>query len=213
MADDTSIKFLITDSYESAVETLHVLLDTAKRQFFTGLTATIAEDSPDGHTVKATPTMTGKVTAPDGTTSVLKFPQLEDIPIHYSGGGGVTATHPVKQSTGDEVMLVNASRNIDSWHQNGGNENTPIDRRMHALSDMIAFPGIRSDKRKLDKVSSVSHQVRADDGTHLADVHPQNGITHQSSKMVLAQVGDAASHLLTAQAHKVDVAKILLNCG
>ena len=134
--------------------------------------------SGDGHTATVQPAIKGIVKMPDGTITNPAMPLLQDLPIHYAGGGGVSSTHPVTQ--GDEGVVVFTSRNQDSWHQSGGSENLPVDKRTHHLSDGRYIPGGRSNPRKLPNVSSTSHQTRSDNGKVTIDTHPTGGITHKT---------------------------------
>lgn len=149
----------------------------------------VIAQSSDGHTMKAQSSVHGSFTDPGTgkiTTGLMEI--ISDIPVHFAGGGGVTHTHPVKQ--GDEGILQLLSRPQDSWWQNGGSNNDPIDARMHDLSDARYIPGGRSNPRKMNPAPSASSgQARSDDGKHVVDYHPQNGITHASVMKVLSIVG------------------------
>ncbi len=79
------------------------------------------------------------------------MPIITDVPIAWQGGGGVTATFPIK--AGDECLVVFSARCIDAWLQNGflppngstpNPAMTPPDARMTNLSDGFAFVGVRS---------------------------------------------------------------------
>lgn len=151
--------------------------------------ATIPADTTDGHTVTSLPTIKRAVTDPlTGAVSYEDHPVLPDIPIHYAGGGGVTATHPVKKD--DEGIVVFASRPLDSWHQSGGTQ-PPVDNRMHHLGDGMYVPGVRSTPRKLPQVGPDSHQIRSDDKKHVAELHPETGAHVKSADPSTAPASDS----------------------
>ena len=170
----------------------------------------ITQDSSDGHTTVAQPTIKNRVQDIDGNVTYEALNPHPDVPIHYPSGGGHSFTHPVK-SSGDTGLVVYADRAIDDWHAEGGLQQ-PVDGREHSLSDAVYIPGVRSDANKLASVSTVSAQQRSDNGDHFTDVHKDNGVTHQSKNMVLGMVGDNASHVLTSGGFKANATKICLNC-
>ena len=175
----------------------------------------IVQKASDGHTTQIQATINGIQSTVDGQTVNQPIPLHLDAPVHFAGGGGVSATHPVQP--GDEGLVVYAARAQDAWHQNGGTNNNPIDDRMFDLSDGRYIAGGRSDPRKLNPPPSTSsHQTRSDDGNHVADVHPRNGLTHASTKKVLASVGSGGSPssgtLHTPGSIFKNAARVLINC-
>ena len=154
--------------------------------------------SSDGHKATAQSAING--TFVDPLTSTVTTGQIapwQDMPIHYARGGGVSHTHPVVQ--GDEGIALFTARPMDSWFQNGGVNNNPVDDRTHSISDGRYLPGGNSLPMKLDPpASQASSQIRSDDGNHVNDVHPQNGLTHASTKkdliIVNGQQGTGTLH-------------------
>lgn len=172
----------------------------------------IVDGGSNGHTVTIQPAIKATITAPDGTKTTVSMPLLQDVPVHFAGGGGVTATHPV--ADGDEGVVVFTARNQDAWHQNGGVQ-SPVDARRHHLADARYIPGGRSDPRKLDPAPSTSsHQIRSDDGNHVVDVHPSNGVTTASTKKALTSVGgsNGSGTLHTSGSIFKNAARVLINC-
>jgi hypothetical protein len=160
-------------------ETLRTVFAGLMRNVWTAMPSVMTEDTKDGHRCVPQPSIKRSVTDPvTGLVSYVEHQIHPDVPIHYAGGGGVTATHPIKK--GDEGTTLYASRAIDAPMQQGGTAQ-PIDDRQHHLGDGIFMPGIRSDPRKLQQVSNDAHHVRSDDKKHVTEVHPENGITHHSS--------------------------------
>jgi hypothetical protein len=197
------------DSNDLAVR---IAIEGALKSFWTAMPA-IVQKLSNGHTMTAQATINGIQRQFDGTLKNAPLPPFDDVPVHFPGGGGVTATHPV--ATGDEGLVVFASRNQDSWHQSGGTNNDPMDARTYHLADGRWIPGGRSDPRKMNPPPSTSsHQTRSDDGNHVSDVHPQNGITHSSTAKHLVIVGGSSGagtlHLPEGKIIK-NAAKVLIN--
>ena len=90
-------------------------------------------------TLTAQPTIKGILMTKDGAVAEA-LPVLQDVPIVWPSGGGVTLTLPV--AAGDECLLVIADRCIDAWWQSGGVQ-LPMDSRAHDLSDAFAIVGVR----------------------------------------------------------------------
>jgi len=137
----------------------------------------------------AQPIMTGSVPNPQGGFTTIQLPLLVDVPVVWMGGGGVTATFPIKP--GDECLVIFASRCIDAWWQQGALalSAAPPDTRMHNLSDGFALVGIRSLPREF-VVDNVSAGLVTDDGlayvkinptTHAVNILANGGITMTSS--------------------------------
>lgn len=119
----------------------------------------------------------GIVHAPDGSAQFVNMPLLVDVPVHFPRGGGCTLTFPVAK--GDECLVVFAARCIDGWWQSGGVQ-APIDPRIHDLSDGFAFVGFFSQATKIAGISTVSTQLRSNDGATYIDLNP----TSQKVKIV-----------------------------
>lgn len=69
------------------------------------------------------------------------IPLLLDVPVSFPRGGGFAVTFPLK--AGDEGIAIFSERCIDGWWQNGS-ASTPLDFRLHDLSDAMFIPGICS---------------------------------------------------------------------
>jgi hypothetical protein len=97
-------------------------------------------------TVDIQPTVNGMYTDEKGLNHFQRMPVLLDCPIVWAGGGGATLTFPITagtEQTGDEALVIIASRAIDSWWYHGGIQN-PVSLRMHDLSDGFAIIGLKS---------------------------------------------------------------------
>ncbi len=142
-------------------EMIEAAMDHRQTQMWTALPVRIEAYDAEKQTVKMTSVI--KATTRDAETGKLErveLPNMEDVPVQFTGGGGATLTFPIKK--GDEGIAIFSSRSIDAWHQSGGTQQQ-TSARMHDLSDAMFIPGIRSQTRKLKNVSSSSVQLRSDD--------------------------------------------------
>lgn len=114
------------------------------------------------------PTISGQRRMLSGLFEEFQMPLLLDCPVVFPGGGGVTLTFPI--NPGDEVLVVFASRCIDSWWQLGGIQGQ-AELRMHDLSDGFVLPQVRSQPRRFT-VSTAAAQLRTDDGAVLIELNP-----------------------------------------
>jgi hypothetical protein len=136
---------------------------------WTSMPCIIKEHNVQDNTAKVQIAIKLKHVDEKGKATWVPFPILEDVPVHYYGGGGVTITPPIKD--GDEGIIHFNARSIDKWWQQGGvQEQTHA--RMHDISDGWLMPGGRSQPRKLSNVSKTSWQLRTDDGNTYVDFDP-----------------------------------------
>lgn len=98
----------------------------------------------------------------DGSHKAVEMPQLLDVPVHYTGGGGLVITHPL--AAGDEGMAMFSARPIDFWWQQGGAQPRGV-RRRHSLSDAMFVPGLKSVPNTPPSISQTTTQIRSQDGS------------------------------------------------
>lgn len=108
--------------------------------------------------------------SPLGVRTLAAFSPLVSVPVYTLGGGGVTATFPIK--VGDECIVLFCDREIDNWLNSGGTNTAPSSPRIHDLSDGICLVGIRSIPRELGGVSTTEAQLRTDDGLSFVGINP-----------------------------------------
>jgi hypothetical protein len=151
-------------------EMIRMALRTAQARIWTALPGIVQafHNSPPKMTVDVQPTLNGVVTSPLGVPSPLQMPKLLDCPVLWQGGGGVTATFPIK--AGDECLVIFSSRCIDAWWAQGGVQNQS-DIRMHNLSDGFALVGVRSLPRAY-AVDTANACLISDDGTTYFKLNP-----------------------------------------
>jgi hypothetical protein len=181
-------------------ELLRVAFESMQARIWTGIPGVVkqfpAASGLAGMIVDIQPTVNGILRKLDGTFSPLQMPVLLDCPVMWQGGGGVTATFPIK--AGDECLVVFSSRCIDAWWKAGfqaaigGNANpamNPPDLRMHSLSDGFAFVGVRSLPRSYT-VDLANACLITDDGqayfklnptTHAVNILANGGVTINAS--------------------------------
>jgi hypothetical protein len=163
----------LDERYKLTENPYDYILDYVLRHVWTNQVGMITKDS-DGYTVQTQPTIKYKETQPDETVKDKDMPILQDVPICHLGGGGVVLTFPIHK--GDEVLLNHAARPIDNWWTNGGSQ-PQIDQRIHSMSDAIAVPGLWSQPRKIQNVSTASVQLRTTGGTSTRDASGKTTFT------------------------------------
>lgn len=104
----------------------------------------------------------------------VSYPILNDLPVIFPRGGGVTLTFPIKE--GDECLIVFSSRSIDFWWQSGGVQER-ADGRVLDLSDAFVIPGPQSQVKKINGISASAAQLRTDDGSAFVEVAAGGDIT------------------------------------
>lgn len=150
-------------------EALRVALDGRMASVWTALPGIITKVNFDAMTCEVQPAIQGIITNPDGTTKNVNLPLLVDVPIVFPSAGGFILTFPMKAD--DEVLVIIASRCIDTWWQSGG-IGLPAEARMHDLSDGFAIPGPRSQPKKVSNISAENVQLRNDEGDTYIEITP-----------------------------------------
>lgn len=148
-------------------ETLRMAFDSQLANLWTALPCIISAFDPVAMTVSAQPAIKGSVTNPDGSTQSVNLPLLVDVPLVFPTAGGYSITFPI--ASGDECLVVFASRCIDGWWQSGGVQEA-MEFRMHDLSDGFAIIGTRSQARKVSGWDESNLQIRSDDHSTIIEV-------------------------------------------
>lgn len=184
-------------------EDLRAAIEGALANHHTALPVRVLKDS-DGKTVRIQPTVKATQLMPDGTTKLIDYPELEGL-VHFASGGGSTFTHPIK--SGDEGMVLFASRSIHNWREQGGTQ-PQVDARRGDLSDAMFIPGLRSKPRDLKNISTDAAQLRSDDGAHMVALHPKDGpsMSADNGKHTVAVNPKSGIDLKTTMALAVDAA-------
>lgn len=196
----------LPEHFEDIEEMLRSLVQGERKDIWTAVPVEVTEDSEDMHVVKLKIGLKAERTKPDGSIEYVDYPILEDVPISFPSGGGSTLTFPIKKGMTGYMMI--AARGIDHWHEKGDVQKA-ASRRMHNLSDGLAFHPIRNGKTKLKGVSKTATQMRSDevDGNgapkHFVSLDPAAG-------QIVTSV-DSGKHVTTHDAktgisHKSSVA-------
>lgn len=173
----------IRERMPSLGELITAAIDKAKSQIVTSLPAKVVSYDAAKQTIKAQITVKAYQQQEDGSTKAVDYPQLEDVPVQFPGGGDQVMTFPVKE--GDEVLISFASRAVDSWQQSGGDQ-APQDAGMNNLSAGFAQLGFRSQPSaaKLTDVSTSAVEMRSVDGQTRVSVSQAGGMSVATNKSV-----------------------------
>jgi len=99
------------ERYDHEEETDRRVVEADRTHLWTSLPAAIHQPDDGRNVVQIQPTIKLRQFKPDGSDQWVQMPILQDVPIYYPSGGGVTLVLPVKQ--GDEGLAIFASRSID----------------------------------------------------------------------------------------------------
>ncbi len=182
------IRELVDDPEES----LRAMLDGLQAKMWTALPCVINSVDFGKQTASLQPAIKSIVRNPDGTTQAVDLPLLNDVPLHFPSGGGVTMTFPIRE--GDEALVVFSSRPADAWHQSGGVQ-AQIDARMHDLSDGFALVGFKSSPNALSNVNTDATEIRTADGNTV--------ISLKGDEVKLKATGSQSTVTPTSVVHEV----------
>lgn len=155
---------------DSPNDMLLAALEGLQSGLWTALPGVIQAFDPVAMTCTVQPSIMVKVQKKDYSEGWVNLPVLIHVPVVFPSAGACSITFPVK--SGDEVLVVFASRCIDAWWQSGGVNNQQAEFRMHDLSDGFAIPGPRSQPRVIGSVSTTELQIRSDDGQAVIAINP-----------------------------------------
>lgn len=125
---------------DDGTEAINAALGELQARIWTAVPCTIQSVDFAKQTCVVQPTLKVTRRKKDGSTEWVSLPLIQDAPLHFPGGGGVSMTFPVK--AGDEAVAIISARPIDSWAQSGGEQQQNA-RRMHDLSDAFVMVGFQ----------------------------------------------------------------------
>lgn len=135
----------------------------------------------------------------DGT--VKPYPKLTNRPVFTLQGGGAALQFPV--AAGDQCIVLFSDRNLDNWYLNG-NQQPPVDGRLHDLSDGVVLVGLDAATSAFPAPSATEARLILKDG--VTKVGLANGkITVQNATQNLATVLNV---MLGAMAAATTVAQV-----
>lgn len=152
---------------------LRAALKGWQSNLWTALPGMVTKFNAALQTCEIKPTIKASVLDSKGQTTWVELPLLLDCPVIFPSGGGYTLTFPIV--AGDEVLVIFASRCIDSWWQSGGIQ-VQAELRMHDLSDGFVLPGPKSIPNVLPSLSATDVQLRNWAGTTTISIKPDGKI-------------------------------------
>lgn len=193
-----------------AEEAMRLTLDGRQSCMWTALPGIVKSVDFDAMTCEVQPTIQGTVEDESGAVQSVNLPLLVDVPICFPNSNGFMLTFPL--ASGDEVLVVMASRCIDAWWQSGGIQR-PMEARMHDLSDGFAIPGPRSQPRVVSDISSSEAQLRNTAGTTYLSITASGKIGFQNAttdlKGILTDLQAALNTFVTTLAALPPAAPVL----
>ena len=163
-------------------ESLRLALENAQSRLWTAMPGLVVSVNLLAQTLSVQPAIQGTVTSADGESQSVNLPLLVDVPIVWPRAGGFALTFPV--AINDEVLVVFASRCIDSWWQSG-QIGAQAEVRMHDLSDGFAILAPTSQPRRLGNVSATNAQLRDSAGTTFLELMPGGGMRLKSTSSLI----------------------------
>ena len=148
--------------FDDPQEAIRAALERDRAGLWTALPGIVTEADLTRQTLTVQPAIQARVTTPGGTVVLTTLPLLLDVPVCWPRAGGFAVTLPV--TAGDEVLVIFASRCIDSWWQSGGVQ-APAEYRAHDLSDGFAILAPTSQPRVLADVNPAALELRNTAGT------------------------------------------------
>lgn len=136
---------------------------------WTAMPGKLVSFDPSDTTCSVQITIQMQVQRADGSFYWDAIKPLVKCPLVLPGGGGCVITLPMK--AGDEVLVVFASRCIDSWWQSG-DIGTQVELRLHDLSDGFAIPGPRSVPNAIPNYNTSAIEVRNASGSLAVSIDP-----------------------------------------
>lgn len=152
----------ISSRIGSELEYLRLLMDKVSFQMHVAAPGIVKRFYPEDQSVDVQLVIREKILIKQDYESI-KVPLLGKLPIVFPAGGDYCMTFPIQE--GDECLVVFADTCIDSWWQNGGEENEQIMVRRHDLSDGFAIVGVRSNKRALANYNESAVEIRNEDAS------------------------------------------------
>lgn len=148
---------------------MRAALDGLQTTIWTALPGIVQSFDPVECTVSVQTTIKEPEAQSDGSVKLATLPLLIHCPVVMPGSAGFMLTLPLAK--GDEGLVVFASRPIDSWWQQGGVQ-SPVENRMHDLSDGFFIPGCYSKPHVPGGISTTKAQLRSFDGLTYVELTP-----------------------------------------
>jgi hypothetical protein len=157
--------------YADDLEASQTEHDARQSQIHTAMPGVIVSYNAATMTAVVQPALQGMRTMMDGTRQPVTISPIQDVPVHFPGGGGHIFTFPV--AAGDECLIIFSERSIDNWHQHGSVQQ-PSDWRMHDINDAFVMVGTRAQPAVPQAVDPNTVQMRSDDKMTLVQIDGKN---------------------------------------
>jgi len=176
-------------------ELLRIAMEAERTTVHVSMPGAVEAYNVEAQTVDVKPLLRRVLVDVDGNElEPESLPILMDVPVAFPRGGGFFVTFPLAK--GDLVHLVFVERSMDQWLGGDGAETTPLDYRMHSLSDAVAYPALYPSKRALGDAHAENLVLGLDGGSHI-HIKP-DGEVHLGSE-------PAADYVALAQLVKDEV--------
>ena len=160
-------------------------INNYKTQMFTSLPAKVTSYNSKEQTISARPVMN----EPFKDGEVSEFPEIDYIPVIFTGAGGGVLTFPIQ--VGDEVLLTFSSRSFDTWWTTGETQKLSTTQRYNDITDAVAIIGLTS-KDKSVKANTEDVELKYNgntillkkDGTLEAVTTSTLNITNDSEELI-----------------------------
>jgi len=159
-------------------EALRMAMDGRLSSVWTAIPGIVQKVDYAKRTCEVQPAIQGQIQKPDSSYEYVNLPLLVDVPIIMPSAGGFTLSLPIKAE--DEVLVIFASRCIDSWWQSSG-VGQPMELRMHDLSDGFAIPGPKS-VPNATPLHEENVQLTSDDGETFIEITPASEVNVKALK-------------------------------
>lgn len=143
----------------SLAEVIVGAIERAISELHTGLPSRVVAFNPSKGLCSVKPLLMRVVFDEEGNEIEEELPVINNVPIHYPGGGGWFIIFPLK--AGNLVYLSFAERSIDTWLEaEPGEVVDPVQTRKHDLSDAIAIPSLRPSSAPISDLANLGDNCR-----------------------------------------------------
>lgn len=136
----------MTASNLTLSQVLRTAIERGTASIRVGLPGRVESFDPVTQTASVKPLLKEIATDAAGEELSESLPVINKVPVQFIGGGDYALTMPVK--AGDPCWLSFSDRSLDQWFA-AGSEVDPVVLDRHALTDAVAFLGVRSQPGKL----------------------------------------------------------------
>lgn len=190
-------------TYTPTLET--VLTDAIRKSLIdlrVSIPVKVLKYDSEAQTVEIQPLIRKKYKTEDGVGNIVDTPVISDVPIEWpsTNNGEAFLTFPLKE--GDLGRAAFMDRSIAEWLAGDGSMVTPIDPRIHDISDAVFIPGLRPLGSPLSDVSE--NDIVLKNGNLIMSIDPNGKISISNGTddltSLINDLCDAASSITTVTA-------------